>query len=170
MTRLPAKPKNPRKPMRKEASGGFFGFRGGRDSRRDRLERFVIPLSELVNRFPGEVDGILPAERIAVQLLPVGEEAVRFDERAVPALPADRADRVHDRGADFDVVVLPVLDEVPGDKGQIVIPAKARKLFSISPGDQLVVLGDENQGLAIMKAEGFLAMADAIRKGINMPD
>lgn len=51
-----------------------------------------------------------------------------------------------------------------GDKGQIVIPAKARKLFSIAAGDRLVVLGDESQGLAVMKTEGFLAMADAIRK------
>ena len=50
-----------------------------------------------------------------------------------------------------------------GEKGQIVIPAKARNIFSIHAGDQLVVLGDEQQGLAIMKAEGFLAMADAIR-------
>lgn len=50
-----------------------------------------------------------------------------------------------------------------GDKGQIVIPAKARKLFNISAGDQLVVLGDETQGLAIMKAEYFLAIADAVR-------
>ncbi len=50
-----------------------------------------------------------------------------------------------------------------GDKGQIVIPAKARKLFDISAGDQLVVLGDERQGLAIIKAKSFLAMADAIR-------
>ena len=50
-----------------------------------------------------------------------------------------------------------------GDKGQIVIPAKARKLFEISSGDQLVVLGDEAQGLAIMKSEKFLAFADAIR-------
>jgi AbrB family looped-hinge helix DNA binding protein len=40
-----------------------------------------------------------------------------------------------------------------GDKGQIVIPAKARKLFDISPGDQLVVLGDESQGMAIIKAK-----------------
>ena len=32
-----------------------------------------------------------------------------------------------------------------GDKGQIVIPAKARKIFEISTGDQLVVLGDEGQ-------------------------
>ncbi|MEE1169490.1 MAG: AbrB/MazE/SpoVT family DNA-binding domain-containing protein, partial [Anaerovoracaceae bacterium] len=44
-----------------------------------------------------------------------------------------------------------------GDKGQIVIPAKARKIFEISPGDQLVVLGDERQGLAIMKSESILA-------------
>lgn len=50
-----------------------------------------------------------------------------------------------------------------GDKGQIVIPAKARKLFNISAGDQLVVLGDEEQGLAILKAQSFLAIADAVR-------
>ena len=52
-----------------------------------------------------------------------------------------------------------------GDKGQIVIPAKARKLFNISSGDQLVVLGDETQGLALLKSKTFLAMADAIRSG-----
>ena len=52
-----------------------------------------------------------------------------------------------------------------GDKGQIVIPAKARKVFNISAGDQLVVLGDEQQGLAIIKSESFLALADAIRSG-----
>ncbi len=50
-----------------------------------------------------------------------------------------------------------------GDKGQIVIPAKARKLFDISAGDQLVVLGDETQGLAIIKAKQFLSLADAVR-------
>ena len=54
-----------------------------------------------------------------------------------------------------------------GDKGQIVIPAKARKTFGISPGDQLVILGDEAQGLAIMKADHFLAMADMIKKGME---
>ena len=51
-----------------------------------------------------------------------------------------------------------------GDKGQIVIPAKARKLFKITPGDQLVVLGDEGQGLAIMKAKDFLSIANMIKK------
>ena len=54
-----------------------------------------------------------------------------------------------------------------GDKGQIVIPAKARKLLDISPGDQMVILGDETQGLALIKSENFLALADLIRKGIK---
>ena len=51
-----------------------------------------------------------------------------------------------------------------GDKGQIVIPAKARKLFSINAGDQVVVLGDESQGIAIIKSDNFLQMADMIRQ------
>ena len=54
-----------------------------------------------------------------------------------------------------------------GDKGQIVIPAKARKLFDISPGDQLVVLGDESQGMAIIKAKDFLNMANIIRNAVK---
>ena len=51
-----------------------------------------------------------------------------------------------------------------GDKGQIVIPAKARKMFEISPGDSLVVLGDENQGMALLKAEHFMELANTIRQ------
>ena len=47
-----------------------------------------------------------------------------------------------------------------GDKGQIVIPAKARKLFQIEPGDNLIVLGDETQGLAIIKEKNFLMMVE----------
>lgn len=39
-----------------------------------------------------------------------------------------------------------------GEKGQIVIPAKARKLFELNPGERLVVLGDESQGIALIKA------------------
>ena len=50
-----------------------------------------------------------------------------------------------------------------GEKGQIVIPAKARKLFQISAGDQMVVLGDENQGIALIKTEYFLTVANLIR-------
>ena len=37
------------------------------------------------------------------------------------------------------------------EKGQIIIPAKARKLFEIEAGDSLVLLGDMKRGLALMK-------------------
>lgn len=50
-----------------------------------------------------------------------------------------------------------------GEKGQIVIPAKARKIFQISAGDQMVVLGDETQGLALVKSDHLLAIANIIR-------
>ncbi len=43
-----------------------------------------------------------------------------------------------------------------GDKGQIVIPAEARKIFDINPGDNLIVLGDESQGIAIVKEKGLM--------------
>lgn len=36
-----------------------------------------------------------------------------------------------------------------GEKGQIVIPKQARELFGIKPGDTLVILADEKQGIAI---------------------
>lgn len=48
-----------------------------------------------------------------------------------------------------------------GEKGQIVIPVKARKVFDISAGDRLLILGDEEQGLAILKSERFLELAEA---------
>ena len=51
-----------------------------------------------------------------------------------------------------------------GDKGQIVLPAKARKIFNIQPGDGLIVLGDENQGIAIIKEKGFLDLVSAVGK------
>ena len=51
-----------------------------------------------------------------------------------------------------------------GDKGQIVIPAKARKLFQINPGDNLIVLGDESQGIAMLKEDSFLSILNEMRK------
>lgn len=53
-----------------------------------------------------------------------------------------------------------------GDKGQIVIPAKARKIFNIHPGDELIVLGDESQGLALIKGDAFLHMAEVLQREI----
>lgn len=40
-----------------------------------------------------------------------------------------------------------------GEKGQIVIPKEARKLFGIGPGDTLLILGDERIGLIITKPD-----------------
>ena len=51
-----------------------------------------------------------------------------------------------------------------GDKGQIVIPAKARKIFDINPGDNLIVLGDEGNGIAIIKEKGLLGLLNKMRK------
>ncbi len=42
-----------------------------------------------------------------------------------------------------------------GAKGQIVIPKEARTLFGIQPGDTLILLGDEKQGLAIPPKSAF---------------
>ena len=50
-----------------------------------------------------------------------------------------------------------------GDKGQIVIPAKARKAFQIEPGDNLIVLGDESQGLALINEREFMKMVRQFR-------
>ncbi len=52
-----------------------------------------------------------------------------------------------------------------GDKGQIVIPAKARKLFGIEPGDTLIVLGDEAQGLALLAEKDFMEMVRQFSSG-----
>lgn len=54
-----------------------------------------------------------------------------------------------------------------GDRGQIVIPKKARDIFDIRPGDRLVVLGDEAQGIAILKSEGLLQFAEEILQSQN---
>lgn len=51
-----------------------------------------------------------------------------------------------------------------GEKGQIVIPAKARKIFDIKPGDNLIVLGDEGQGIALIKEKGLLDLLKAARE------
>lgn len=51
-----------------------------------------------------------------------------------------------------------------GDKGQIVIPAEARKIFDINPGDNLIVLGDESQGIAIVKEKGLMDLLSLATK------
>ena len=49
-----------------------------------------------------------------------------------------------------------------GEKGQIVIPKQAREIFDIRPGDTLLLLGDEQLGIAIPPKATFAMMASHI--------
>lgn len=51
-----------------------------------------------------------------------------------------------------------------GEKGQIVIPARCCKVFGIRPGDALVVLGDERQGIALMKQDLLMEMLRQLKE------
>ena len=37
-----------------------------------------------------------------------------------------------------------------GEKGQFVIPKEARELFDLQPGDEILVLGDIQKGIAVL--------------------
>ncbi|MBQ6476026.1 MAG: AbrB/MazE/SpoVT family DNA-binding domain-containing protein [Clostridia bacterium] len=52
-----------------------------------------------------------------------------------------------------------------GTKGQIVIPAEARALFDIHPGDTLLLLGDEKKGIAIPPKSTFATLFSHIFNG-----
>ena len=79
------------------------------------------------------------------------DDLVNFDSSSVEVLPPPRGKHL------FGVVTL-------GDRGQITIPAEARRIFGLNPGDRVMVLGDEGQGIALMKEQDFLAMADMVRR------
>ena len=42
-----------------------------------------------------------------------------------------------------------------GPKGQITIPVEARKMFDIKEGDTLMVMGDKERGIALLKDDLF---------------
>ena len=57
-----------------------------------------------------------------------------------------------------------------GDRGQIVLPKKARDLFHIKQGDLLVVLGDENPesaGIALVPGDTVLRNIAFLRDMLN---
>ena len=43
-----------------------------------------------------------------------------------------------------------------GERGQIVIPKRCREVFDIKPGDTLLILGDEERGIGIMKQDRMM--------------
>ena len=40
-----------------------------------------------------------------------------------------------------------------GEKGQFVIPKEAREMFDLQPGEEILVLGDKENGIAILPKE-----------------
>ena len=54
-----------------------------------------------------------------------------------------------------------------GARGQIVLPKRARDVFHIEAGDSIVVLGDEAQGIALIKAEDMMDFVNAAMKMAN---
>ena len=49
-----------------------------------------------------------------------------------------------------------------GERGQVVIPKEAREIFNIRPGDILLVLGDVERGIALVKADALQDFAKKI--------
>lgn len=47
-----------------------------------------------------------------------------------------------------------------GPKGQITIPVEARKMFDINVDDTLMIMGDKNRGLAIVKDTEFYKLME----------
>ena len=53
-----------------------------------------------------------------------------------------------------------------GDKGQIVIPRDARKVYDIKPGDALLLLGDQ-KGMVLLKTEIFQGAVEQVMEGLT---
>jgi AbrB family looped-hinge helix DNA binding protein len=50
------------------------------------------------------------------------------------------------------------------DRGQIVIPAQARRDFGIEVGDKLLVFGDLRYGIALDRADSIIARAPGVER------
>ena len=51
-----------------------------------------------------------------------------------------------------------------GPKGQITIPKEARDMFDIKEGETLLVLGDKQRGIAILKADSIYDVMENNKK------
>lgn len=54
-----------------------------------------------------------------------------------------------------------------GEKGQIVIPKDIREMFNINTGDNLMVLADLNRGIAIVRPDEYIDIADEILRTLG---
>lgn len=54
-----------------------------------------------------------------------------------------------------------------GPKAQITIPSAARKMFDIKEGDTLMVMGDKEKGIALIKDDVFYQLMGGMFKNEN---
>ena len=52
------------------------------------------------------------------------------------------------------------------EKGQIVIPRDARKVYDLKAGDAMLLVGDQN-GMALVKTEIFQDFVDQVVEGLT---
>ena len=55
-----------------------------------------------------------------------------------------------------------------GERGQIVIPAEARKVFEINPGDKMLVFGHIKKGLGLIKGSRLKNFATKLFQAFEM--
>ncbi|HYV33413.1 MAG TPA: AbrB/MazE/SpoVT family DNA-binding domain-containing protein [Candidatus Limnocylindria bacterium] len=54
-----------------------------------------------------------------------------------------------------------------GSRGQLVIPAQARKELGLNPGDQLVVMGKFGKVLGLVKTEAMAEFVETIMQNLS---
>lgn len=54
-----------------------------------------------------------------------------------------------------------------GERGQIVIPKKAREVFDLRAGSELLMLGDESQGIALQRVEDAVALLEGYGRALS---
>ena len=81
-----------------------------------------------------------------IALADIYEVSIDFLVRNMRKLPTEEGDRKHMFG--FTKI---------NDKGQVTLPKKCRDVFGLSAGDALLILGDEDKGIALVKLSDFSA-------------
>ena len=54
-----------------------------------------------------------------------------------------------------------------GPKGQITVPSEARRMFDIKEGDTLMVMGDKEKGIALIKDTEFYKLIGFMNNDSN---
>ncbi|MCC6443363.1 MAG: AbrB/MazE/SpoVT family DNA-binding domain-containing protein [Armatimonadetes bacterium] len=54
-----------------------------------------------------------------------------------------------------------------GERGQVVIPAEARKRFGIHPGDRLMVVSHPGKGIVLLKLDALRDFMESLLKNLD---